>query len=363
MDKNTLNHALASAQMLSLLVPLTAAYSTATTRASALRSALDETVIDLVLHPTENELAHTGYLLQVRHALTQYLQETFVLPQLVQDVARQTYQKKSTSVWLRSSAHAADVCRTSRLQTMANQRPAGLQRPAPAAAAYNAKRGTVAKRFASLVRNAPWTELLLDIAPDTPEVFDTAMQLRRLTASHQGMQAYESRFAELAPPSQGEQSKSGVVLRVKPGVVVRKRGAAKAAAPSEPAAPADLSAVLRLTVALDTSSVIRLPEVAALLKEDTERVLPESERLDRIMQECCAPEPLPAEQAVDELLKLKVDRLLGRLAIRHSLLETEHKRLKKKRDEEALQKARAALKGLGPVLDILKKHPELLKEV
>lgn len=366
MDKITLNHALASAQMLSLLVPLTSAYSLASTRVSALRSALDETVTDLVLHPVENALSHTAYVLQVRQALTQYLQETFVLPQLVLDVAQQTYQKKSTSTWLRNKSYATDVCSTSKLQALASKRPAGQQRPAPAAAAYNAKRGTVAKKFASLVRNAPWPELLLEMAPETPELFGIAMLLRRLTASPQGMQAFELRVAELA----GSSADGAPVAPAR-----KKTASRKTAAPSVESAAADVAlaaqdvvpAVVRLTVALDPSGVIRLPNVRELLVEDTERVLPNSESLDRIMQECCAAEPLElgesVSRSVEDQALLKLKRLLNRLAQRAQLLETEHKRLKKKRDDEALDKARAALKGLGPVLDILRKHPELLKEV
>jgi len=194
------------------------------------------------------------------------------------------------------------------------------------------------KTFSSLVRNAPWCSLLMELKAEELLVLKTANRLREEFASRQGMELFASRFQALC--SDGDEH-SAILSSVPSGG-------------------------LRFVVHVRVSSLLTHPEVAPLLdkRQQAAAVLSPDQTDEALLTRCAIAHEVTTGQELQEWGQKTLGLVCETLKARNAELTKVQAQRKRRQTLEDKKKAKEALSKLDPkLLKVLKDHPDLLSEV
>lgn len=203
----------------------------------------------------------------------------------------------------------------------------------------------VLKDFASLVRNADWLYVLnaLGLDPTAKKTQEYVERLSEQWGSRTGKAQVRARSATFAD------SLGATVPR-------RPRGAKAASAK---AAAVQLEALTVVQVSLDVKALTNFPRTWEL-NADFHEVAP---RIPDLLQAAAQPVRLKLGEDVTAAAQAKLTDFLAGLETRAKKVEEARAKMAAAAVEAQKNKAVEALRKLGPLAQVLKDHPELLKKV
>lgn len=206
------------------------------------------------------------------------------------------------------------------------------------------RRGDITKAFGFAVRNAEWLSTLLALgvemtSEDLPKYLKA---LESAIGSHQGRAQVAEKMAML----------TGVAISKVPAKRSRRGVGAGADA-------ADLSKAVVISVTLEPSVLANLPRVRELSMSHHDL----TPRITDILQSAAMPVRVDAIEKVQPAIDAKLKAFNEGLDKRTKLIKAAQ--AKSEADAAAAQRARAleALKALGPLAQVLKDNPDLLKQI
>lgn len=369
MNSNTLELVLRSIKMTHLLSPVARLNKTAKNNIQALLNVIHAQAAYLVIHGTLKDQANedinkaillkTTFLAGAHDLLLTYLKEVVDVSLLIDCLATPGMAWINVSKLFKkpSSVTASSIYGTKAFADFAKNKGEFPLLITPSE--YMLKQGTISHQLSSVSRNSSWLSLLLDLFIDVSKASTYATALLGAYGSRQG--------------GQGVESLKKTLLTSEP-VVLNENTANK-----DKPAPRSKANSLPKVVALDSNSyvckielqakvVLQIPAVMELLKEiesGPPSIVdnPSLKSLESIISEAFEPVVVPTDVYPQECATATLNKFLSDLAERSKLVAKEKLKLSKKRELRKKEEVVEALKKMGPLLEVLKKNPDLLSKV
>lgn len=373
MDEKTLNIVVRSLQMICLLEPIAKVNKPVRKNISRLQSTIQANAAYLVIQAkTQNQQAVPGAIdaklevekkiafLNLAHStLLSYLTSMADIGELIHRAygGKSSYRAMRTSALFSLDASSNFVEKQKFLGALGTVAFAELtkgnvgfytshlMKPMD----YSEKMGEILHTLRSVSRNTSWMPLLLDLKLDGPTATKYALALKGKFSSRMGGSLLAERYESL------------ITMVAKDKAATAKAKRARSDTPME---LGDDS--IEVTVSLKAKAVMEHPAVVSRLQElgaylgSSETLSPENGL--SVFTEVFAPAVVESGKTPKECATAVFNKFLNSLDEMLKAKAKEQAKLKVKRETEEKQKALAALRKMGPLLDVLKNNPGLLTE-